>query len=311
MYKKDKAGHLNNKPGKEPNVFMDHFMEEAQLEQFQQKLLEEEKSRRTMEKYSRDLKAFFQSLEKDRIVNKAVAIRYKESLLERYAANSVNSMLAALNRFFKEQGWYDCVVKLVRVQREVFRRQEKEISREEYFRLVDAAERKGKKRLSCLMQTLCSTGIRISELPFITVEAARRGSAMVRLKGKTRTVLLPQALCRNLLDYAIRKGIGGGSIFVTGSGRPVDRTNVLHEMKNLGREAGVEKSKIFPHNLRHLFAYTYYEMEKDITHLADLLGHSSVNTTRIYTMSSGRKQAEQIERLGLLWKDGADEKKTA
>lgn len=290
---------------------MEHFMEEKQLEQFQQKLLEEEKSRRTIEKYNRDLRTFLRYLGTTGVVNKTVVIQYKESLIEHYAVSSVNSMLAALNRFFKELGWYDCVVKLVRVQREAFRRQDKELSREEYFRLVDAAEKQDRKRLSYLMQTLCATGIRISELPFITVEAAKRGSAVVRLRGKTRTVLLPEGLCRNLLAYAMQRGISTGSIFITRSGRPMDRNNILHEMKKLSGEARVERSKIFPHNLRHLFAYTYYEMEKDITHLADLLGHSSINTTRIYTMSSGRKQAEQIERLGLLWIDVTDEKKTA
>ena len=295
--------------GKE--VDMEHFMDEMQMKQFQRRLEEEEKSGRKIEKYSRDLCAFRRYLGESDRVDKATVIRYKENLMERYAVSSVNSMLAALNRFFKEQGWYDCVVKLVRVQRESFRRQEKELSREEYFRLVKAAEKRGKKRLSYLMQTLCATGIRISELPFITVEAAKRGSAVVRLKGKTRTVLLPAALCASLLDYAMQRGIFAGSIFVTRSGRPMDRSNVLHEMKSLSGEAGVEKSRIFPHNLRHLFACTYYEMEKDITHLADLLGHSSINTTRIYTMWSGRKQAEQIERLGLLWIDVADEKKTA
>lgn len=287
---------------------MEHFMDEKQLERFQRKLAEEEKSRRTIEKYSRDLRAFLQYLGETGALDKRTVIRYKESLLERYAVSSVNSMLAAMNRFFKEQGWYDCVVKLVRVQRETFRRQEKELSREEYFRLVEAAEKRGKKRLSYLMQTLCATGIRVSELPFITVEAAKRGSAVVRLKGKTRTVLLPAALCAGLLGYAMQRGILTGSIFVTRSGRPMDRSNILHEMKSLSGEAGVEKSRIFPHNLRHLFACTYYEMEKDISHLADLLGHSSINTTRIYTMWSGRRQAEQIERLGLLW---MDEKKTA
>lgn len=290
---------------------MEHFMEEKQLEQFQQKLLEEEKSRRTIEKYNRDLRTFLRYLGTTGVVNKTVVIQYKESLIEHYAVSSVNSMLAALNRFFKELGWYDCVVKLVRVQREAFRRQDKELSREEYFHLVDAAEKQDRKRLSYLMQTLCATGIRISELPFITVEAAKRKNAVVRLKGKTRTVLLPEGLCRNLLAYAMQRGISTGSIFITRSGHPMDRNNILHEMKKLSGEAGVERSKIFPHNLRHLFAYTYYEMEKDITHLADLLGHSSINTTRIYTMSSGRKQAEQIERLGLLWIDVTDEKKTA
>ena len=178
----------------ENEVGMEHLMEEKQLAQFQQKLAEEEKSRRTIEKYGRDLRAFLRYLGETGRVDKAAVIRYKESLLECYAVSSVNSMLAALNRFFKEQGWYDCVVKLVRVQREAFRSQEKELSREEYFRLVKAAEKRGKRRLSYLMQTLCATGIRISELPFITVEAAKRGSAVVRLKGKTRTVLLPAAL---------------------------------------------------------------------------------------------------------------------
>lgn len=290
---------------------MEHFMDETQLEQFRERLVEEERSRRTIEKYIRDLRAFLRYLGEPGRVDRQTVIRYKESILERYAASSVNSMLAALNRFFKEQDWYDCVVKLVRIQEEPFRSQEKEITREEYFRLVEAAERKGKKRLSCLMQTLCATGIRISELRFITVKAAREGSVVVRLKGKTRTVLLPAALCRKLLAYAMQEGISEGSIFITRSGRPVDRSNVLHEMKALGGEAGVERSKIFPHNLRHLFAFTYYEMEKDLSHLADLLGHSSINTTRIYTRWSGRKQAEKLEKLELLWNDVANEKKTA
>ena len=285
----------------------EYFMEERQLEQFRQMLEEEERSRRTVEKYLRDVRAFLRQLGEDGRISKACVIRYKERLLEKYKATSVNSMLAALNHFFKEQGWYDCTVKLVRIQRESFRRQERELSREEYFRLVEAAEKKGNKRLSLVMQTLCSTGIRISELPFITVEAVKIGSASVRLKGKTRTVLLPEELCRRLQVYAEKAGITEGSIFVTKSGRPVDRSNVLHEMKNLAEAAGVERGRIFPHNLRHLFAYTYYQTEKDIVHLADLLGHASVNTTRIYTMTSGREQAEQIGQLGLLW----EYKKTA
>ena len=285
----------------------EYFMEERQLEQFRQMLEEEERSRRTVEKYLRDVRAFLRQLGEDGRISKACVIRYKERLLEKYKATSVNSMVAALNHVFKEQGWYDCTVRLVRIQRESFRRQERELSREEYFRLVEAAEKKGNKRLSLVMQTLCSTGIRISELPFITVEAVKRGSASVRLKGKTRTVLLPEELCRRLQVYAEKAGITEGSIFVTKSGRPVDRSNVLHEMKNLAEAAGVERGRIFPHNLRHLFAYTYYQTEKDIVHLADLLGHASVNTTRIYTMTSGREQAEQIGQLGLLW----EYKKTA
>ena len=283
----------------------EHLMGEMQLDEFRRQLTEEERSRRTVEKYLRDVRAFLRYLKGGEnglsAVEKTVVIRYKEQLLERYKATSVNSMLAALNHFFKDQGWYDCTVRLVRIQRESFRRQERELTREEYFRLVEAAEKKGNRRLSLVMQTLCSTGIRISELPFITVEAVNRGRAVVRLKGKTRTVLLPELLCRMLQVYADRAGIREGSIFVTKSGRPVDRSNVLHEMKNLAEDTGVEKERIFPHNLRHLFAYTYYKTEKDIVHLADLLGHSSINTTRIYTMTSGREQAEQIGQLGLLW----------
>ena len=283
----------------------EHLMGEMQLDEFRRQLTEEERSRRTVEKYLRDVRAFLRYLKGGEnglsAVEKTVVIQYKEQLLERYKATSVNSMLAALNHFFKDQGWYDCTVRLVRIQRESFRRQERELTREEYFRLVEAAEKKGNRRLSLVMQTLCSTGIRISELPFITVEAVNRGRAVVRLKGKTRTVLLPELLWRMLQVYAERAGIREGSIFVTKSGRPVDRSNVLHEMKNLAEDAGVEKERIFPHNLRHLFAYTYYKTEKDIVHLADLLGHSSINTTRIYTMTSGREQAEQIGQLGLLW----------
>ena len=283
----------------------EHLMGEMQLDEFRRQLTEEERSRRTVEKYLRDVRAFLRYLKGGEnglsAVEKTVVIRYKEQLLERYKATSVNSMLAALNHFFKDQGWYDCTVRLVRIQRESFRRQERELTREEYFRLVEAAEKKGNRRLSLVMQTLCSTGIRISELPFITVEAVNRGRAVVWLKGKTRTVLLPELLCRMLQVYAERAGIREGSIFVTKSDRPVDRSNVLHEMKNLAEDAGVEKERIFPHNLRHLFAYTYYKTEKDIVHLADLLGHSSINTTRIYTMTSGREQAEQIGQLGFLW----------
>ena len=176
-----------------------------------------------------------------------------------------------------------------------------------FFRYAQRKRAKGKKRLSLLMQTLCSTGIRISELPFITVEAVRKGSAMVCLKGKIRKVILPEKLCTYLLAYALGRGIVRGSIFITRSGRMMDRSNVLHEMKGLAEAAGVDCCRIFPHNLRHLFACTYYETEKDLSHLADILGHSSVNTTRIYTMRSGREQAEQIGSLDLLW----DEKKAA
>ena len=217
-------------------------------------------------------------------------------------------MLAAANSFLKSRGWYECTVKSVRVQREAFRCREKELSLKEYYRLLEAAGEKKGKRLYYVMQALCSTGIRVSELPFNTVEAVKRKRARVHLKGKSRWVLLPTKLCAQLKAYAARRGIREGSIFVTGSGKPLDRSNILHEMKSVCREAKVERGKVFPHNLRHLFACTYYDREKDLTHLADLLGHSSVNTTRIYTRVSGEEQVKQIDGLGLV-KEGR--KKTA
>ena len=217
-------------------------------------------------------------------------------------------MLAAANSFLKSRGWYECTVKSVRVQREAFRCREKELSLKEYYRLLEAAGEKKGKRLYYVMQALCSTGIRVSELPFITVEAVKRKRARVHLKGKSRWVLLPTKLCAQLKAYAARRGIREGSIFVTGSGKPLDRSNILHEMKAVSGKAKVERGKVFPHNLRHLFACTYYDREKDLTHLADLLGHSSVNTTRIYTRVSGEEQVKQIDGLGLV-KEGR--KKTA
>lgn len=226
--------------------------------------------------------------------------RYKQHLTERYAPASVNSMLVAVNRFFREMGWYDCIVKTLRIQRQAFRPRNKELSREEYLRLVRSARDLGQRRLSLLMQTVCSTGIRISELRFITLEAAEAGVATVCLKGKTRKVLIPKTLCRELKLYAGENGVETGSIFRSRRGNPLDRSNILHEMKALCAAAGVERSKVFPHNLRHLFACLYYRAEKDLSRLADILGHSSVNTTRIYTSITGADQVRQMDRLGLV-----------
>ena len=197
-------------------------------------------------------------------------------------------------------GWYDCIVRSVKVQKQAFRAEECELTKEEYYRLLHAAREKGNMRLYYIMQTICSTGIRVSELEFITVESLESGRARVHLKGKTRTVILTEKLCRELRGYAKERCVRSGSVFVTRSGRPVDRTNILHDMKALCVSAGVSREKVFPHNLRHLFACTYYQVEKDLSHLADLLGHSSINTTRIYTLVSSEKQARQIEFLGLV-----------
>lgn len=281
---------------------MSHIMSIAEIENFQNQLLGEEKSSATIEKYVRDVKAFldYAGNEAIAVVSKEEVIRFKNYLMERYAVTSVNSMLAAVNCFFKKLGWHDCVVKSLKVQREAFRPRERELTKEEYYRLLKAAKDKGNERLYYVMQCICSTGIRISELRFITVESLNTRRARVCLKGKTRTVLLPLELCRRLKGYVQERAIIRGSVFVTNSGKPLDRSNILHDMKALWKAAGVSRKKIFPHNLRHLFACTYYRVEKDLSHLADILGHSSVNTTRIYTLVSGEEQAKQIDMLGLI-----------
>ncbi len=279
---------------------MEHFLNEAMIDEFRLRLEEEEKSSATIDKYIRDVRTFFAYAGVTESINKTTMIAYKEYLITKYAAASVNSMLTSVNIFLKEMNWHDCVVKILKIQKEAFRAKERDLTKEEYYRLVRAAEKKGNIRLSLIMQTIGSTGIRISELKYITVAAINMGYASVCSKGKRRTVLLPEALCQKLKHYVREKKIQRGSIFVTRTGKNVDRSNVCHEMKALGREAGVMKKKIFPHNLRHLFALTYYRAKKDISHLADLLGHSNINTTRIYTLVSGEEQAKQIEFLGLV-----------
>lgn len=286
---------------------MENRITQTQIIQFERKLIDEEKSSATIRKYIRDIEAFFIFTGKE-AVTKETTVRYKKQLMERYAPASVNSMLAALNCFLKEMGWYDCTVKALKVQKQAFRSGERELSKEEYYQLLNAARGRKNMRLYLVMQTICSTGIRVSELRFITLEAARTGHALVSLKGKTRTVLLPKTLCRELKKYAENNGIRSGSIFVTRSGKPLDRSNILHNMKSLCEEAGVERQKVFPHNLRHLFACLFYKVEKDLSRLADILGHSNINTTRIYTSVSGEEQARKIEKLGLVMRE---KKKTA
>ena len=269
------------------------------LERFGQELKEAEKSRATIDKYLRDAARFIGFVGEGKIVTKDIVIAYKEYLAENYAVTSANSMLAAVNSFLRVIRCEDCAVKFFKVQSTAFRAKERELTREEYIRLVEAAKKKGKKCLSLIMQTICATGIRISELRFITVEALHVRQATVSLKGKTRTVILPVELCIELKRYIREKKITSGSIFVTRTGKPIDRSNILHGMKALCEAAKVLKSKVSPHNLRHLFALTYYKVERDICHLADLLGHSNINTTRIYTMVSCEEQEQQIDCLGL------------
>lgn len=270
------------------------------LLKFKKNMKTGEKSQATIEKYLRDTKQFLEELGEGSEITKDRVIAYKESLAERYAVTSANSKVAAVNCFLRTAGCEGCSVKSFKVQKNVFRTKERELTKEEYIRLVKTAQRHGKRQLGMLIQTICATGIRISELPYVTVEALYTRRAVVSLKGKTRIVLLPAELCRELTAYVRTENIRSGSIFVTRNGKPLDRSNIFHSMKKLCEDAEVDRDKVFPHNLRHLFAVTYYKAEKDVCHLADILGHSSINTTRLYTIISCEEQEQQINGLGLL-----------
>ena len=262
-------------------------------------LYEEERSGNTIEKYMRDVR-FFREWLQGRNVDKSVVIEYKKELCQRYAMKSVNSMLSSVNAFFVFMGWYDLKIKTLKIQKQIFAKDEKELTKDEYKRLLNAAKSKGNQKLFLLMQTICATGIRVSELKYITLEVLKDGRADVNMKGKLRVIIIPQELCKMLKRYAAEQKITSGSIFVTKTGRPLDRTNIWKMMKALCESANVDKGKVFPHNLRHLFARTFYSIEKDIVRLADILGHSSVNTTRIYTMETWKICRRQVQRLGLL-----------
>ena len=262
-------------------------------------LADEEKSAATLEKYRRDLLAFIAWLD-GKPLDKTTVLAYKAHLVEHYAPASVNSMLSALNSFFAYYDRYDLHVKTLKIQKPIFAPKEKVLSKAEYERLLAAAKNANNERLYLLMQTICSTGIRVSELRFITVETVRRGMARIRCKGKIRQVFLPDALCVKLTAYIRKQKITSGAVFVSRTGKPLDRSNIWAMMKALCTAAGVSQQKVFPHNLRHLFARTYYSLQKDIVRLADILGHSSVDTTRIYTMETGDVHRRQLEKLGLL-----------
>lgn len=270
-----------------------------QISEFKKYLLNEEKSSVTVEKYIRDVTTFY-VWSNNRAIEKADVIAYKEFLMGTYKIASVNSMLSSINSFFTYLEWFELKVKTLKKQKELFIREEKELTKAEYERLLDAARSKKNKRIYYIMQTICATGIRISELRFITTEAIRMQRAEVRCKGKNRMVFLPKNLCKILKEYAKEENIQNGSIFTTKTGKPINRRNVWADMKKLCETANVARTKVFPHNLRHLFARTFYSQQKDIVRLADLLGHSSVNTTRIYTIESGNKHKRIIQRLGLV-----------
>lgn len=271
---------------------------EQQIEAFHQYLIQEEKSTATVEKYLRDVRAFTVYVD-EKSITKDVVMDYKKHLLEKnYAARSINSMLASLNSFFVYLGWMDCKVKSVKLQRSAYCAEEKELTKAEYERLLKAAEKNEQLRL--VMQTICSTGIRVSELKYFTVESVIHGEVVVNCKAKTRTILIPGKLRKLLVDYAKKQKIRSGVIFLTRNGKALDRKTIWAQMKGLCKEAGVNSSKVFPHNLRKLFARTFYSIEKDIAKLADILGHSSIDTTRIYIITTGTEHRRKIERLGLV-----------
>ena len=269
------------------------------IENFENYLINEEKASATLEKYMRDIKAFFEWISGTEI-DKQKVLNYKEYLIGKFAPTSVNSVLSSLNSFFEFNNWYELKVKMLKIQKQIFAQKDKELSKAEYERLLDAAKAKSNERLYLLMQTICSSGIRVSELQYITVDAVKLRKATINCKGKMRIVILPKELCRMLTEYAKTQKITSGSVFVTKTGKPLDRSTIWKMMKALCESARVSKNKVFPHNLRHLFARTFYTLQKDIVRLADILGHSSVNTTRIYTMESGEIHRKQIQKLGLL-----------
>ena len=265
-------------------------------------LQKEEKSPATVEKYLREVQCFAAWLAAHGAeVNKEAVTAYKEELLNKgFCPATVNGKLTALDRLFGFLGWEGCKVKHLKVQRRLFREPGKELTREEYERLVNAARTTGKSRLALLLEAICATGIRVSEVQYLTVEAARAGKAEIMLKGKIRTILLPNKLCHKLLKYAKKQNTAAGEVFVTRSGKSLSRKQIWAEMKALCKKAGVTPTKVFPHNLRHLFARIFYKACKDVAKLADVLGHSSIETTRIYLISTGAEHARTLNRLRLI-----------
>ncbi len=269
------------------------------IAEFKEHLILEERSEITVEKYIRDVKVFAKYTQNSAIT-KEIVIAYKKHLQETYAVRSVNSMLASINSLFMFLDWHDLKVKSLKLQQQVFCSEEKELTKAEYARLCRTAERKHNERLNLILQTICGTGIRVSELQFITVEAVKQSEAVVNCKAKTRSVFIVKELKQKLLRYAAEQGINSGMIFVTRTGKPISRTNIWREMKALCEEANVNPQKVFPHNLRHLFARVFYGIEKDIAKLADILGHSSINTTRIYIISTGTEHRQRMESMRLI-----------
>ncbi len=270
------------------------------IKNFKQYLYNEERSENTIQKYVRDIR-FFREWLQGRNIDKSAVIEYKKELCEKYAVKSVNSMLSSVNAFFVFMGWHDLKVKTLKIQRCIFADKSKELSKMEYERLLIAAKDKKNERLYYLMQTIASTGLRVSEIKYVTCEAVRQGQAVINCKGKIRQIFLPKKLCQMLKKYIKSRNIKSGSVFITRSGKHLDRCAIWKMLKYLCESAGVSKDKVFPHNFRHLFARTFYSLQKDIVRLADILGHSSVETTRIYTMESGDGHMAQLQKLSSIF----------
>lgn len=263
-------------------------------------LKQEERTLATLEKYLRDVRAFALWLDGEAVTKEAVTGWKERLLVERRAPYTVNTALSALNGLFRFLGWEGCRARFVKVQRRLFRDPARELTRPDYERLIATARELGKERLALVMETICATGVRVSELRYLTVEAVQRGRAEISLKGKVRVILIPTKLARKLLKYAKKNKTASGEIFLTGNGKSLSRRQIWTEMKRLCKYADVEPSRVFPHNLRHLFATAYYRAYKDIAKLADVLGHSSIETTRIYLLTSGAEHQRQLDRLGLV-----------
>ena len=283
---------------------MQRTITDEMLKDYENYLYEQEKSRATIQKYLCDLQKLL-AFADGREFTKSLVIEYKEYLIEKgYKTTSINSYLVAANGFFTFVEWFELRINTLKVQREAFMPQKRELTKEEYKKLVETAYAKGKIKIGMIIETICGTGIRVSELSAITVEAVKKGMATIANKGKERTILIPRKLQVKLLTYIRKNGISDGAVFCTANGKAVDRTWIWREMKKLCEDAGVDKSKVFPHNLRHLFARTFYKMFKYIAKLADMLGHGSIETTRIYLKESFMEHRKQLDRMDLLVGEG-------
>lgn len=274
------------------------------IKQYENHLYEEEKAKSTIEKYIRDIKKFYNFLTEEKIIEKKKVIEYKEYLKNNYQVSSANSMIVALNRFLEYAGWFECKIRQFKIQKALFCKKETCLSKREYENLIKTAKEEGDIQLNLLMQTICSTGIRVSELQFITVQSLKTGYAQINNKGKVRVIFLPKPLIKILRSYCISQKIQSGPIFISKTKTPINRTIIWKKMKRLSNKANVDEKKVFPHNLRHLFAFVFYRLEKNLLRLAEVLGHSSIETTRIYTATTGEEHQKLISKLGLVYDYG-------